>query len=281
MTLETILLDWLTLHSLDVKPRTTESYRYCIRHLSPLIGSKDLSTIQPADVKHALSSIIKAGHGRTAEMCYVMLKAALQDHPQILQGVKRPKHKQRRPTPLNDAQISLYLSACAVHQHGLALSLALTLGLRRGEICGLRWSDINLKESTITISNQRQRMEDGKIIDCPPKSESSYRELPIPAAIVRPIRAQWQLSGYVCNLSPSGLDAAHRRLTKDLSLPPITLHGLRHSMATAFVRHGGDLKTLQMILGHASYATTADIYTHPDVETMRKTLEVTYAFMVQ
>lgn len=283
MTIDVYLADWLTLHALEqqCKPRTIESYRYCIGHLSPLIGGVELSALSAADVKHALAAIVRDGHRRTAEMCYVMLKAALQDlEPSPMKGVKRPAHKQQRPKPWNDEQIALYLAACPAHPHGLALSLGLLLGLRRGEICGLRWQDFNFAEGTVHICNQRQRMASGQIVDCPPKSASSDRVLPIPASLMPMLRAHRQIAGYLCILSPSGLDAAHRRLVASLGLPHIPLHGLRHSMATACLRHGGDMKVLQLLLGHASYATTANIYTHPDMSSLRKTLDATIAVMV-
>lgn len=281
MTLETYLSDWLMLRSAELKPRSIESYRYCIGHLSPLIGGVELNALRPADVKHALAAILKDGHSRTAEMCFVMLKAALgEDQPELFKGVKRPKHKQQRPDPWDDAQIALYLSACQAHQHGLALSLGLLMGLRRGEICGLRWQDINFAQGTMHICNQRQRMANGQIVDAPPKSESSDRVLPIPDALMLQLRSRRQIGGYLCSLSPSGLDAAHRRLVADLGLPHIPLHGLRHSMATACVRQGGNLKALQVLLGHASYATTADVYAHVDMSTLRKTLDTAISGML-
>lgn len=281
MTVETYLANWLVLRSLEVKPRTVESYRYCLEHLKPLIGAQPVEALNPADVKQALAAIVKLGHSRTAEMCYVMLKAALADlDPSPMKGVKRPKHKQKRPKPWNDAQIQLYLSACLVHPHGLPLSLGLLLGLRRGEICGLRWSDIDFGAATVHICNQRQRMATGEIVDCPPKSESSDRVLPVPDALMRQLRSRRQIGGYLCSITPSGLDAAHRRLVSQLALPPIPLHGLRHSMATACLRHNGDMKALQILLGHASYATTADVYSHPDMSILRKTLDAGAACVI-
>ena len=157
-----------------------------------------------------------------------------------------------------------YLSALKSHKHQLPLALGLLLGLRRGEICGLRWMDVDFHKVELHICNQRQRMASGEILDMPPKSATSNRVLPIPAALLPLLKSQRQLVGYVCKLSPSGLDAAHRRLVHQLRLPYIPLHGLRHSMATACIRHCGDMRSLQTVLGHASYATTANRYTHPD-----------------
>lgn len=267
MTVETWLMDWLALRKLEVKPRTLESYQDLVsRYIVPSIGSLEVSSVAPEDVRHLLASIVSKGYGRTAELVYVLLTSAFSDLDNSpMRKVKRPKHKQQRPQPWNDDQMRLYLSACSVHRHGLALSLALRLGLRRGEICGLRWQDIDLTNNVIHIVNQRQRLATGELVDCPPKSESSVRDIPIPADMLPALKkARGLPSAYLCSVTPSGLNAAHRKIVQELDLPPIPLHGLRHSMASASLRHGGQMRALQDILGHSSYTTTANIYTHPD-----------------
>ena len=269
------LEDWLTFRSLDVKPRTLESYRdLCCRYIVPAIGGVELSDLTAVDISHMLAGIVAAGHSRTAELCYVLLHAALDDlEPNPMRRVKRPVHIQKTPDPWNDQQIRIFLTAISGSQHELAFLLALLLGLRRGEICGLRWMDIDLEAGVIHICNQRQRMADGRIVDCPPKSATSNRILPIPEGLRPLLMDKRQPSGYVCALTPSGLNRAHRVLVKSLDLPYIPLHGLRHSMATSCIRHGGDMRSLQSILGHASYSTTANIYTHPDTDMLRRALD--------
>ena len=274
--LSTWLNDWLLLRKGELRPRTVESYQGLIdRYVIPAIGSVYLDDLRPEAVRHLLATIVAAGHGRTAELCYVMLKCAFSElDPNPMLKIKRPKHKQSRPSPWNDADMWTYIDACRDHPHGLALSLGILLGLRRGEICGLRWMDINFTENTITICNQRLRLATGEIVDAPPKSATSVRTLPIPDDL-RPLllKARGMPAAYITQLTPSGLDQAHRKLVARLSLPHIPLHGLRHTMATASLRHGGDMKSLQSILGHASFSTTADIYTHPDLEMLKSSLD--------
>lgn len=266
MSLSQYLHDWLTIRTPELKPRTIDSYRDLIdRYVIPAIGDADPEQLRADQISHMLAGIVAAGKTRTAELVFVMLRAALRDlDHDPMRRVRRPKHRQQRPEAWNDDQIAVYLQAISGHRHELAFSLAILCGLRRGEICGLRWEDIDMAAGIINIRNQRQRLADGRIIDQTPKSASSMRQIPIPAPL-RPLLARRRaLCGYVTKISPSGLDAAHRRLLASLSLPYIPLHGLRHTMATACVRHGGDLKCLQILLGHADYATTANIYTHPD-----------------
>lgn len=269
------LIDWLALRSAELRPRTIESYRDLIdRYIRPSIGSTDVDQLNPDDIRHMLASIAMSGKSRTAELVYVMLRAALADlEPCPMRRVKRPSHVQTSPEAWSDDHIRAYLAALDNHPHGLALSLGLIMGLRRGEICGLRWSDIDFPNGTLSVCNQRQRLATGEIVDCPPKSASSVRILPIPDGLMTRLRRSRQFSGYLCSLTPSGLDAAHRALVRRLDLPYIPLHGLRHSMATACIRHGGDMRSLQSLLGHASYTTTANRYTHPDREMLRRAID--------
>ena len=269
------LSDWLALRSGGLRARTVESYSSLIRlHISPVIGHVPVDQLSKWDIRPMLARIAANGHTRTAELCYVMLSAALADLPQRpMVGVPRPAHIQHTPDAWSDDQISAYMSALEDHPHGLALSLGIVLGLRRGEICGLRWQDVSWETSEIYVTNQRMRLDSGKIIDALPKSRSSVRIVPVPPQLMARLRHARQLSGYIDGITPSGLDQAHRALVSRLGLPHIPLHGLRHSMATSCIRHGGDMRSLQLLLGHAKYATTADRYTHPDKAMLRAAID--------
>lgn len=261
--------DWLILHAAEkqLKPRTVESYKDLIdRYVVPLIGSIEIGALSPLDIRHMLAAVIAQGKGRTAELLYTMLKCAfseLDSNPML--KVKRPKHVQKSPDPWNDAEMAIYTDALQNHKHGLALSLAIILGLRRGEICGLRWKDIDFEAQELHVVNQRVTLANGETIDCSPKSAASDRRIPLPPLLLSVLQARRGLPEcYLCSLSPSGLDQAHRALVERLGLRYIPLHGLRHSMATSCIRHGGQMRGLQSILGHSTYAVTANKYTHVD-----------------
>lgn len=274
MDVKTWLTDWLILRSPELKPRTIESYQDIIaRYIIPSVGSLDVAELRAEDLRHLLATITASGKTRTSELCYVTMKCAFQElDPSPMAKVKRPKHRQRARTPWKPSEMAVYEEACKTHPHGLALSLALFLGLRRGEICGLRWKDIDFDREVVKISNQRQRLATGEIVDCSPKSETSNREIPLTGKLLAMLRKHRGLpEAYVCTLTPSGLDAAHRALVISLDLPYITLHDLRHTFATNALRNGGEMRALQSVLGHASYTTTANIYTHPDTD-MKKAI---------
>lgn len=269
------MLEWLALRSGALRARTVESYASLIRvHVAPAIGAVPVDQLAASQIRALLAQICAAGHTRTAELVFVMLKAALSDLPQQpMRGVPRPAHIQHTPDAWSDDQIAAYMAALADHPHGLALSLGLVCGLRRGEICGLRWTDVSWDTGEINITNQRMRLASGGLVDALPKSRSSVRTVPVPGPLFARLRRDRQLSGYIDDITPSGLDKAHRVLVASLGLPPIPLHGLRHSMATSCIRHGGDMRSLQLLLGHAKYATTADRYTHPDRAMLRRAVD--------
>lgn len=278
MTTEEYMLEWLNLRRLSLKPRTIEMYADLIdRYIVPALGGISCAELAPTDIASMLARIYDTGHTRTAELVYITLKAALSDLPQNpMRKIPRPRHRQTSPKPWDDATIRSYLAAIRGHKHELALSLALICGLRRGEICGLRWESIDQTAGTISITTQRTPTAHG-VIECSPKSESSIRVIPIPTRLRPLIAAQALRSGLVCPLSPSGLDQAHKSICRAANLPYTTLHGLRHTMATACIRHGADMRCMQILLGHSSYAITAHIYTHPDKPMLQSAIDISKA----
>lgn len=264
---------WLQGRSGGLAPRTIESYRSTFKtHIQPYapVFINDLTA-------HHCAAMIRrqqdAGHTRTAVAVYTVLKLLCREalHDKLLrydplENIKRPQHTAKHYQHLHDDQIGAYLRIAEHDRLALAWLLALCCGLRRGELCGLRWSDIDFMHMVMHISNQRVTV-DGQTLDTPPKSESGNREIPIPGQLLPLLAIHQQASGYVLQhggkpYTPFGLDQAHRRMCARAGLPAMTLHGLRHTMATAAISSGVSVKTLQCLLGHASYRVTADTYAH-------------------
>ena len=150
--------------------------------------------------------------------------------------------------------------------------LTALLGLRRGEVLGLRWCDVDLTAGTLTVSHQVQE-HDGRAVICPPKADSGMRTLALDTAtiaLLRRLRAQQPASGPSAFLfagrgggppSPSHVTHAFRRVADQSGLPPVRFHDLRHGAASLSLAAGNDLKTVQALLGHHSITCTADTYT--------------------
>lgn len=289
MTLEAYLYEWVELRAPGLRPRTIESYMSLIRlHIVPAIGHRKLTKVKPKHIARMLQGIIVAGHTRTAELCYVVLRAALRSAVEMrridwspVTAVSRPQHIPAEATAWTRAQTRAYCEAIVGDRHQIAWLLAVGMGLRRGEICGLRWSDIDLRARVLHVRNQRQRLDDGRMIDAAPKSRAGTRKLPIPRMIYDVLRRNYQWGeGYVEPITPSGLDAAHRRLLRRLDLPYIRLHDLRHTMATNAVRNGAIMRMLAAVLGHSDPALTARVYTHVDAEMVEDTIDAAARAMV-
>lgn len=289
MTLEAYLHEWVELRAPGLRPRTIGSYTSLIRlHIAPSIGDRKLGKLKPKHIARMLQGIIDAGHTRTAELCFVLLRAALRSAVEQrriewspMDAVTRPKHDPAETHVWTQAQTRAYCAAIVGDRHQIAWLLAVGMGLRRGEICGLRWSDIDLRARVLHVRNQRQRLDDGRVVDAPPKSRAGTRTLPLPRMIYDALRRSYQFGGgYVEPITPSGLNAAHRRLLSRLDLPYIRLHDLRHTMVTNALRNGAAMRMISSVIGHSDPALTARVYAHVDDEMIADTIDAAARAMV-
>lgn len=286
-TLGDWLEQWLKLRRTQLRPRTVEQYGRLIRtHAAPL-AHKRLNKIKAEDLQELLTDICDQGKTRTAEQLYVLLRTAFKQAQTLgrikinpMLAVLRPEHKAAAHAVWTLDEQRAVLRTITGDPYQLEIMLGLCCGLRRGEICGLRWADVDLAGGVIHIAQQRMRLADGRLVDSPPKSDAGQRVIPIPR-VLRPLLAsRAQIGGLVTNLSPEGLTGALRRVEARAGVSHIGLHGLRHTMATNAVRGGASLRVVQQLLGHASFALTARVYTHPDLDMLRYAVDAAYQSVV-
>ena len=148
-------------------------------------------------------------------------------------------------------------------------------GLRIGELCALKWSDIDLSQRTISVSRtiQRIKVQGGtQLIITEPKSISSVREIPIPDCILPLLKnfcskgESYILSGTAKPVEPRTMQYRFQALLKKAKLPSIHFHALRHMFATNCVELGFDVKSLSEILGHSGVEITLNRYVHSSLE---------------
>jgi integrase len=181
------------------------------------------------------------------------------------------------------AQTRRFLKTIAGHPLFAAFQVIAMRGLRRGEACGLRWSDLDLDAGLAYITRQVQQVN-GALAICPPKSAASRRAValdPQTIAVLRAYRRALEeyaaahgstLSRYVFPgagggpLRPEHLTRTFGKLVAAAGLPPVRLHDLRHGAATLMLLAGADLKTIADQLGHSSIVLTADTYLSVAVE---------------
>ena len=181
----------------------------------------------------------------------------------------------------------------------LGILVCLYSGLRIGEVCGLQWKDLDVEAGVIRVSKTVQRiwLSDGADYEYslrigPPKTQASVREIPIGRElmkIVRPLRKVMTDEFFVITNAPMPMEPRYyreyfRKLLGRLDIPPIRFHALRHGFATRCIESKCDYKTVSVLLGHASLATTMDLYVHPGfvekkqvIERMSRKLQAPYS----
>lgn len=170
----------------------------------------------------------------------------------------------------------------------LGVVIVICTGLRIGEICGLRWSDISLENNMLQVNRTVERIVDystgkTKVVIQPPKTINSQRSVPFPswlADILISFAAPCRSDYYVISGSDKLIEPrTYRNYYRNLLLNKIGLsrcikfHGLRHTYASTLITNGADVKTVSTMLGHSTVSTTLDIYTHSTLESRRKCAE--------
>jgi integrase len=290
-TVGQFLADWLENWAKpSIRPKTFVSYSDTVRlHLVPAIGRIPLAKLTPQHVQALLNDAVRSGLSpRTAAYVRSILGIALARALKlglvarnVVELVDRPRIVRHEIRPLDGDQARALLAAAQQHRLGALFSVALALGLRKGEALGLRWQDVDFDGGTLAISGALQRIG-GKLIRTETKNNSSRRMLRLPDAIVTALRAhrvrqmeerlaagdRWQDSGYVFTTRLGGpLDPRNvlRHFSSVLTMAAIAhmrFHDLRHSCATLLLAQGVPARVVQDILGHSAIRVTMDTYSH-------------------
>ncbi len=165
----------------------------------------------------------------------------------------------------------------------IGVTIALTTGMRIGEVCALRWENTDLLRRVITVRQTVGRVYDSEQnrterVTSTPKTKTSNREIPIGKELfdaLRAIKGKNTAENYVVGGSQSPKEPRtyreyFSRLLKRLNIPRIVFHGLRHTFATRCIECMCDYKTVSAILGHSNVATTMNLYVHPDMEQKKR-----------
>lgn len=292
MTLDHWLDTWM--HEIIMPNRaetTIYGYQKIIdNHLSPALGDVPLQKLTPYDLQHYYAGLMKNKGlcANTVRRHHDLLSASL--HAALRQDlILRCPTERVEPPRVIYKEASYYTSEelkklyQLVNGHWLetVVHLAGSLGLRREEICGLRWESIDFKLRKIHIRAART-MAGSRVIDKETKNRSSTRILYMgddifqllsreqqrQAAVRQAIGPAWENSGYIIvdqtgiPIRPNQLSLAFTQFIRSHDLPHLTLHGLRHTFATVASAQGAPLFDIGKALGHSTPATTGRIYTH-------------------
>jgi len=280
---------WLTHEAPNrCRPGTLTDYRSLVRvHILPALGRIRLVNLRPEQIQRLLNDMTRAGKSpATVIKVRAVLRRAL-TRAMALGKVSRNVAALVDPPPATadpvtvptPAEVSALLAAFAGHQLELVVTAAVTTGLRRGELLGLAWGDVEIDgpgAARLHVRYQLQRV-DGEFRRVEPKTRGSRRVVALPALAVDVLRrqraaqgraklaagAKWRDTGLVfTNDQGGGLDGEniykrYLRALKAVGLPPMTWHSLRHCYASLQAAEGATMQQVAADLGHADVRTTA------------------------
>ncbi len=291
--------EWLKLNRLKVKESTYVKYHVMINnHIKPKLGGCLVAALSSFVIEEFSQELLfeEDLSPKTVKDILVLLKSVLRytrkNYPGVMADIeisypKEVKKEMRVLTPEEQKRFTDYL---LTDMDSIKFGVLLTLmtGMRIGEVCALRWSDISLKENVIRVGATMQRiknMNEGesaktKIIISDPKSDSSMRLIPLTDNAVwlckmlgRQSPAAFVLSGTSESfIEPRVLQYKLERFTKACGLEGVHYHTLRHSFATRCVEVDFEIKTLSEILGHSSPKITLERYVHTSMELKRSNM---------
>ena len=320
LSLERYLLDeWLPACAARIRATTVESYRDLIeRHVTPAIGNVPLASLTPLALTKFYGSLLTSGRvrgtgglsPRTVRYVHAIIRKAMSDAvgwrllpSNPCDGAVPPSAAAARSPEMKvwtADQLRAFLDFTRDDRDYIAWHLAATCGLRRGEVCGLRWSDLALDATPPTLAVRQQLVESMyRLTFAPPKTARGKRLVvldPVTVAALRAHRrrqaaerlahgAEYQDHDLVVAridgtpAHPNNLGQHFRRQIVKSGVPPIRFHDLRHTHATLALQAGIHPKIVSERLGHASTSFTLDVYSHVTPSMQQQAADVMCALL--
>lgn len=290
----------------SVEKSTIAPYRHMAKHISAGLGRLMLDELTNDMAQAWVNELNKSYAPSTVRKAFNLLKAAIKHAVDTkalasnpLVSVKLPKIPKKEPNALDDAQrarLNSFLEQGAETPVNLAIRIALYMGMREQEVCGLKWKYVDFERNELHIREVIGR-NGGKTYVKEPKTGGSRRDIPMPDEIAESLRRrrnemiqecmEWGVpfSGDLFALgkidgsymNPHSLWEAWKALAGGLGLVGTqgkvpTFHDLRHTFATYTIKDGADVKTVSSILGHANAAMTLNVYASADAEAKRQAM---------
>lgn len=260
-----------------VRQITWDNYESKIRkHIVPYLGALALDEVTPLRLDRWLDQLQKKGVSKhTALHAYRILKAAM--HQAVkwrlmaynpLDAVEAPKPKQHELEVLTADEAKAVLAGVRDELIEPGVVLAICTGMRRSEICGLRWEDVDLVNGSVHVKRGRHQLASG-IVEEPPKTPRSHRVISLPSQAIEPLKRHQQDTGYVVSdengapMPPMSLSRRYATVCKRLGVKVIPFRDLRHTHATLALSAGVDVVVVSRRLGHSTVTTTDSYYLRP------------------
>jgi integrase len=277
---------------IKVRPSSHQTYRgYIDNHIKPNIGDIPLGKLSSLHLQKLYKKLLAGGRVERIEaksqpkglsaktvrninqvissaMDFAKDQKLISSNPTDGCALPKPEHKEMKTLPVE--QLTSFLREAKESGVFELYYIELATGLRRGELLGLKWEDIDLAQGSLRVQRQIARIN-GEVIEAPLKTKNAYRTLPLSADAVGVLQEQRKKSGnspYVFPsptggpISPDSVLHMLHRVLKRAGLSKVRFHDLRHTFATLALQNGVDIKTVSGMLGHYSAGFTLDTYTH-------------------
>ena len=301
MTFHTLSQKWLEAKRNFIKPSTYALYSYCISHyLDTALGKRTIHQLTENCIQQTILDFQTKPSCRKACLKKSTVRNLLVLIKQILAYAMRlgicpvrafsiyfakcnHRTDSRTLTLTEQGRLVRLISANASPK-AVGILLSISMGLRIGEVCALRWRDFDLNEQTLTVEHTVQRLpchadkqKKTTVVMGDAKTLSSCRILPLSDEVLTLLKAlpQRNANDFVVSASeklvePRTLRRFYQRFCEKNGIRYLRFHALRHSFATRSIEHGVDCKTVSEILGHANVATTLNLYVHPSMAEKRR-----------
>jgi integrase len=297
LTVGAYLQDWLETYAVtNCTAKTVQGYKQSINCYTGPISGITLQKLDATHIQPIYAEMIKRGlSNRSVDALHKALSIAFNTAVKqgtikrnILDAVIAPKVIKKEVEVWDTETRAKAMTILRESQYGDFYQLGLMTGMRRGELAGLKWASVNLASKHLQVVNTLQRITGQGLMNGQPKTERSRRSIalsPDTVSLLHEIRGKqmtqqlevadaWTDSGYVFThpdgmpIDPNLATRAFKKVITTSRLPKLTIHGLRHTHATILLEQGVNPKVVSERLGHASVATTMDIYSHvlPDMQ---------------
>lgn len=280
-----------------VKKSSFSTYVLLIEnHLLPIFGNKQ--DIEEAEIQAFVFQKLEQGLShKTIKDILIVLKMVLKfgvknkwlEHKQfdIQFPTEREKHEIEVLSRTHQKKLMNYVQEHFTFRN-LGVFICLSTGIRIGEVCALTWEDIDTDRGIICVKRTIQRIysiEDNirktEVILDTPKTKNSIRDIPMSSSLLKMLKpfkkivnnTFFVLTNDAKPTEPRTYRSYYKNLMKELDMPELKFHGLRHSFATRCIESKCDYKTVSVLLGHSNISTTLNLYVHPNMEQKKKAID--------
>ena len=286
------MIRWLdTYAATNTTLKTQQGYRNNVKcYVQPHLGHIPLQSLTGRNIQSLYSWMLKKGLSATSVVqVHRILRQALSHGVKwglltrnVADATTPPRIERKEMQVWDMSTIQQFIGAASASRFGDFYHLALLTGMRRSELAGLQWASLDLAAGRLSVVRTLQRVSGHGLVEGQPKTARSRRSIslsPKTISLFHEIRGRqiaqqldvgevWQNRGYVFTqadgrpVDPDMISKDSPKFVKAAGLPHLTLHGLRHGHATMLLEEGFNPKIVSERLGHATVATTMDVYSH-------------------